>query len=223
MKTNTKRKFFTLLLSVGLLLTLSVSAYAHEIPDKNRTGSITVEMQYNGNPVNGGKSEIYRVGEISENNGDYGFVKTAEFQSFNETLEDLQSPELAEKLANHADLHHIPAVRSGKAENGKLVFGDLELGLYLVVQTKAAEGYNLMKPFLVSVPFYEAGAYRYDVNAYGKFELEKTPEPTKPQQPRLPQTGQLNWPVPVLAVSGMILFAAGWILRFCRKKEHYET
>lgn len=32
----------------------------------------------------------------------------------------------------------------------------------------------------------------------------------------LPQTGQLNWPVPVLAVSGVLLFAAGWVLN---KKE----
>ena len=35
-------------------------------------------------------------------------------------------------------------------------------------------------------------------------------------QTGLPQTGQLNWPVPVLAVSGVLLFAAGWVLN---KKE----
>ena len=28
----------------------------------------------------------------------------------------------------------------------------------------------------------------------------------------MPQTGQLNWPVPVLAVSGVVLFAFGWAL-----------
>ena len=28
----------------------------------------------------------------------------------------------------------------------------------------------------------------------------------------LPQTGQLNWPVPLLAVSGVVLFAFGWAL-----------
>ncbi len=34
---------------------------------------------------------------------------------------------------------------------------------------------------------------------------------------RLPQTGQLNWPVPVLVVFGLALISAGWILRFGRK------
>lgn len=36
---------------------------------------------------------------------------------------------------------------------------------------------------------------------------------------RLPQTGQLNWPVPVLVVFGLALISAGWILRF-GKKDH---
>lgn len=30
--------------------------------------------------------------------------------------------------------------------------------------------------------------------------------------PKLPQTGQLNWPVPVLAGGGVVLFAIGWAL-----------
>lgn len=36
--------------------------------------------------------------------------------------------------------------------------------------------------------------------------------PSNPDKPVLPQTGQLNWPVPVLAVSGVVLFAFGWAL-----------
>ena len=51
-----------------------------------------------------------------------------------------------------------------------------------------------------------------------------SPKPTQPQpdEPKLPQTGQLNWPVPIFVVSGMTLFVIGWILRFGRKKEQYE-
>lgn len=36
--------------------------------------------------------------------------------------------------------------------------------------------------------------------------------PDNPAMSGLPQTGQLNWPVPVLAVSGVVLFAFGWAL-----------
>lgn len=38
-------------------------------------------------------------------------------------------------------------------------------------------------------------------------------------KPVLPQTGQLNWPVPVLACSGVLLFAIGWVLNRQGKKQ----
>ena len=36
---------------------------------------------------------------------------------------------------------------------------------------------------------------------------------------RLPYTGQLIWPVPVMAIAGMLLFAVGWSLRKDKKTE----
>ena len=44
--------------------------------------------------------------------------------------------------------------------------------------------------------------------------------PSNPDKPVLPQTGQLNWPVPVLACSGVLLSAVGWVLNRQGKKEH---
>ena len=55
-------------------------------------------------------------------------------------------------------------------------------------------------------------------------EPEKPSEPDKPTQPgipdepgrpdgnALPQSGQLNWPIPFMACSGVLLFAVGWVL-----------
>ncbi|MCD8161542.1 MAG: peptidase [Clostridiales bacterium] len=42
------------------------------------------------------------------------------------------------------------------------------------------------------------------------------------EESTLPQTGQLNWPVPVLAVCGLVLFAVGWRLRASGGKETDE-
>ena len=38
-------------------------------------------------------------------------------------------------------------------------------------------------------------------------------ETTQPSQPKLPQTGQLWWPVPILALSGFVLLVLGWLRR----------
>lgn len=45
--------------------------------------------------------------------------------------------------------------------------------------------------------------------------------PTNPTKPVLPQTGQVNWPIPVMAVLGLCVFSAGWVLRF-GKRGRYE-
>ena len=44
------------------------------------------------------------------------------------------------------------------------------------------------------------------------------PPPSEPDGPDLPQTGQLNWPVPVLAVLGMLLVTAGVVLCTTEKR-----
>lgn len=54
-----------------------------------------------------------------------------------------------------------------------------------------------------------------------------TPSVTLPAMPAvtdpgtLPQTGQLNWPVPVLAAFGLCLIAAGWALRCGGQRKHH--
>lgn len=47
-------------------------------------------------------------------------------------------------------------------------------------------------------------------------------EPDEPDEPTLPETGQLNWPVPLLAVSGLVMLLIGWALCFGGKKDGYE-
>ncbi len=46
-----------------------------------------------------------------------------------------------------------------------------------------------------------------------------TVPPAEQPEPTLPQTGQLNWPVPVLTCAGLVLFVFGWTLRFTKKNE----
>lgn len=60
--------------------------------------------------------------------------------------------------------------------DGAIDFDNLDLGLYLLVQNQAAEGYLKAAPFLVSMPMMEDGTYIYDVIANTKIELEKLPE-----------------------------------------------
>ena len=209
------------LLALLFLLALPLSAAAHPVPDESRNGhcSITVSMTYKEKAVRGGKLALYKVGDVAENNGNYSFVPVKEIQADIPEFGDIQSPELAGKLAKlEKKLTPVTADPVTVGKDGKATFSDLTFGLYLVVQKTAASGYGKTKPFLVSLPYLYEGEYQYDVASQPKTDLEREVKPTSPPSSgggggKLPQTGQLWWPVPVLACAGLGCIAVGLFRR----------
>lgn len=209
-----KRKLLALLVVIALVCCMSVTVFAHDVPDMDRLGSVQVTMQYNGTVVPGGSLTIIRVGDVHEDNGDYSWKLSAAFAACGLSLDNLGAVDLAKNLADYAKANNISGTKATIDANGKAVFADLKLGLYLLVQEDAAPSYNAASPFLVSVPQVEDGVYIYEVNASPKVELTPAPttQPTEPTVPELPQTGQLNWPIPIMVVVGLCLFVLGWFL-----------
>lgn len=254
-----RKRLAAVLAALTLLVWCAAPAFALEVVDLSRTGSIKVSLydSETSEAVGGGTLTLYRVAKVQKDNANLSFVYTNGFEDCGVELGDLSEGELAgrlaEKIAATAESTTVEISDFGAAE-----FGDLEVGLYLVVQTTAAENYNVINPFLVSVPIQENGSYVYDVDALPKVgtAAKKTPEPPdtpdtpdKPEEENpntpvapgpdnpdgwvlgdhgeknypnpdnpnghvmgahgLPQTGQLNWPIPVLAVTGVVLVAAG--------------
>jgi len=262
-----RKRLAAVLAALTLLVWCAAPAFALEVVDLSRTGSIKVSLydSETSEAVGGGTLTLYRVAKVQKDNANLSFVYTNGFEDCGVELGDLSEGELAgrlaEKIAVTAESTTVEISDLGVAE-----FGDLEVGLYLVVQTTAAENYNVVNPFLVSVPIQENGSYVYDVDALPKVgtAAKKTPEPPdtpdtpdtpdKPEEENpntpaapgpdnpdgwvlgahgekiylnpeapspdnpngyvmgahgLPQTGQLNWPIPVLAVTGVVLVAAG--------------
>lgn len=272
-----RKRLAAVLVALTLLVWCAAPAFALEVVDLSRTGSIKVSLydSETSEAVGGGTLTLYRVAKVQKDNANLSFVYTNGFEDCGVELGDLSEGELAgrlaEKIAATAESTTVEISDLGIAE-----FGDLEVGLYLVVQTTAAENYNVINPFLVSVPIQENGSYVYDVDALPKVgtAAKKTPEPpdtpdtpdtpdkpeeenpntpaapgpdnpdgwvlgahgekiyVNPEAPSpdnpngyvmgahgLPQTGQLNWPIPVLAVTGVVLVAAGIKLKKGTRKD----
>lgn len=268
-----RKRLAAVLAALTLLVWCAAPAFALEVVDLSRTGSIKVSLydSETSEAVGGGTLTLYRVAKVQKDNANLSFVYTNGFEDCGVELGDLSEGELAgrlaEKIAATAESTTVEISDLGIAE-----FGDLEVGLYLVVQTTAAENYNVINPFLVSVPIQENGSYVYDVDALPKVgtAAKKTPEPPdtpdtpdtpdKPEEENpntpaapgpdnpdgwvlgasgenpeapspdnpnghvmgahgLPQTGQLNWPIPVLAVIGVVLVAAGIELKKGTRKD----
>lgn len=220
------KRLFSLLLAILVLFCQPLAVFAHDYVQLDKADcSIEMLVRYEGENITGGTLTAIKVGYVAEDDGNYYFRK--EFT--NDLLENISSPSLPAEMAdfyNNNKKSHVFYTQTQSVTNGKATFSGLGVGLYLIVQNKAADGYSPLNPFLVSVPYMEDGQYRYHVTASVKSELEREPETTSPSTkppPDLPQTGQLNWPVPVLAAAGMAMLLLGAWLRSGRKKEtEYE-
>lgn len=230
------------LLTVGLPVfrCLPTTVFAREVPEEGRTGSITVTMRYDGKPLPGGELTIYQVGKVDGADGDYWFRAKEPFTKWDEDirhLEDADVENLSAELAAYIEEEKLTGTHAPIDDYGKAVFDNyghgLKQGLYLVIQTVPAEGFEKISPFLISLPYYDGEEYVYDVTAAAKNELEQeASKPTNPSNPtkppsskpsgKLPQTGQLNWPIPVMVISGLTLFVIGWVLRFRKRDDHAQ-
>lgn len=220
------KRFFTFLLAISALFACSVTAYAHDVPQDRDDCTIELLVRYDGKDINGGTVTAIQVGYVYEEDGNYYFR-----QAFTgELIADVASPTApADQMAFYQgnEKEYDFYTQTQPVKDGKATFTDLTTGLYLIVQEEPAYGYTNFDAFLVTVPYMQDGKYQYNVTAAIKSELEREPEPTdppptRPDDPRLPKTGQLNWPIPLMAVAGLGFFIIGWGLTFGKKRERNE-
>ena len=204
------KRVLTFLMALSVLLAIPMTASAHVVPEDRDDCTITLTVRYDGENVNSG-------------------TLTAISQVLTGTkLENISSSTAPSKqktfYENNKDVYDF-YTQTQSVKKGKATFTGLSTGLYLIVQNKAATGFTKMDPFLISVPYLDDGEYQYDVTAAVKPELKREPEPTDPTKPKpgpkLPQTGQLNWPIPAMVIVGLALFVLGWELCFGKKRDPY--
>lgn len=231
------RKLTVLILLAAVILGVSRPACAAEVLDRTRDSSLTLVMSWDGKPLENGSLTLYRVGDIIYSDGGYGFTPVSELKDTGISLKKLNDTELPGKLEALAVLRKLGPIRQSVSK-GEAVFSELQPGLYVVTQTEkeACDGFEPIRPFLMSLPQWDGKTYVYDRKAQPKVALEKIPEQPATTEPHpteqtavesekssgLPQTGQLNWPVPVMAVSGFMLLLVGSLLRG-RKKDSNEA
>ena len=209
-------------ITLSVLFAIPHAVYAHEIPQDRNDCSIEILVRYDGKNVDSGTLSAIKIASIAEDSGNYFFRQ----EVTGIRLENITSATSAAQqqkfyIANKSTYNFISQTQD--VQKGKAIFTNLSTGLYLIVQNQAADGFHKMDSFLVSLPYTENGTYQYHVTAEIKSELERPePDPTEPsspppKDPYLPQTSQLNWPIPLMAIAGLSLFSLGWILCFGKK------
>ena len=204
------KRIFRLLLCVAILCSLAATVQAADV------GSISVKIQYQGKNITGGKLTAICVGALDARGTSYVQVTDGKLI---ENIGKAEAVTAMEKLYKDKKTTYAFREYTAEVKDGVAKFENLPAGLYLIRQEKAASGYSPLASFLVTLPYEES----MDVTVESKAELKREPTPTKPSDKnpdeKLPQTGQVTWPVPVMAASGLFLFFLG--LAMCSRKEDY--
>lgn len=200
--------------------------------DTGRTCSLSLEAKEGDVPMAGMTFAIRQVASM-DHQGRYALL--GDYAASGVELNGLETAgqwkEAGDALAAYTAAGSLPVQASRTADHaGKAVFTGLAGGVYLVTaDTVQVNGLRYaVAPYLLAVPGWAPeGGWLYDVVSLPK--CERTPDSDKPDGPdviptvnpvtpgqtpggKLPQTGQLKWPVPVLAAAGMVLMGVGFAL-----------
>ena len=212
------KKVVSLALILFLICTLTLPAEAADMD----VGSIRMKVEYNEQKITGGTLTAVRVGYLDEVKLVYRKVTNHdEIENIGQSAAVTQMQNFYLSNRNHSFLVTETRVKEGVAQ-----FTGLPKGLYLIYQKEEnrASGYQALSAFLVTLP-YEG---EMNVDASSKPALEREAETTEPTTgtssgsssggKKLPQTGQLTWPIPWMALGGMALFVLGWWLCFGKRE-----
>ncbi len=154
---------------LGSLLTAAVSA---QMIDLAELGSVTIKfIEESGTPVTDGDFTIYGVAVLSQQGNSLVYTYSDDFYYCDVDLSGTLDQSMAEAIYKYAREHNVSGITKTLGSDGRVIFDDLPLGLYLVTQSKASTGYSAAVPFLAAVPYYKDGEWVYAVEAEPKIEL----------------------------------------------------
>ncbi len=199
-----------------VLAILPVQTMAIDPIDLTQNVSVTINYK------NGARFDLYCVADSDE----YAvFTLSDVFSGFKRDINSCRNSEdwgaMTKNVAAYVKANHIRPMSTALVQNEKCLFSGLKAGLYLAVGHDVDDGdytYSC-EPFLICLPDHDGDdTWTYDATAIPKYTFVKhTPTPPTPPTPHtppeLPQTGQLWWPVPVLACGGLLSLLIGIIVR----------
>lgn len=219
----TKKRIFAALLA-GLLLFPVLGATAVSAASAQESFQIEVNMNIpDSDQVYDARMYLYKAASAQvDSTGNLHMEPTALYQDIVfDGLTQEQIPSLLDELCGRLEypgsvpdtaLGLAPLAIQNPGSDGIIHFDQLEAGVYLLVKWNQ-EGPNTLEvsPALVYLPRYNQERDIWEHTAIVNPKFSQIPTPTEPSapDPQLPQTGMLQWPIPLLVLSGLFLLIIG--------------
>ena len=182
---NKLKSMFSILMAFVLLAGWPTAIHAEETPE---SGSLVLTLTDDEDqPVVGGTITLTKVADFSEEDGNLTWKLLEAIDPQRNAVEAPQNRKTINEIKEaikDADLENITV---NVNQEGKAVFENLPLGLYLVTQQEPAETYNPITSFLIGLPeIDENGNRNYNLEALPKVEIRRPRKPNTGTQTNLP-------------------------------------
>jgi hypothetical protein len=233
-----KRNLIVSFMMAGLLVFSSASVFAEtQTIDLEQTGTIKIALQQP-EEFSGAAFNLYKVADVSqEEDGNLAYTPTETFgKGFRIDQDNIESDAFQAYVADYIEKNALEPVSRLTIEEDMqtCTFSDLSLGLYYIQESSDVQNNYEISPFLITLPVQTDGMYSYEADASPKMQIslqtsEEAEEPNQPSKPSLPAssitssttsaktsiplTGTLLYLIPALVGAGLVLIAAGYLIR----------
>lgn len=234
--TGNKKSAFMRLLAVLLLLPV-VSAAVFAANDNEKSFGIDIDMRVPGSN-DAYQTQIYLYKAADAEVDETGNLHMKPVKLFEDLRFDGLTQEQIQTLLNELcsrvkypgsvpeGTPNLTPVKIQKTEeDGKIHFKDLDGGVYLLIKWAQDAPQKLeMMPSLVYLPRFDSETNTWEKSAKVSPKFSWQPDPTPvpppvPNDPVLPQTGMVQWPAPILVLTGLFLLAIGyWFTRRAKQE-----
>lgn len=139
---------------------------ADNIVDLNKKGSISINLKGENNIV-GAEIQIIQIGKVNIINNNLVFEYIDELNDCNYKLSD-ENIKNIEVCIQNKKLNVTTKITDS---NGKVLFDNLNLGVYYIKQTNKIKNFSQIDPILIMLPKEINNSFEYNIDASPKIEI----------------------------------------------------
>lgn len=139
---------------------------ADNIVDLNKKGSISINLKGENNIV-GAEIQIIQIGKVNIINNNLVFEYIDELNDCNYKLSD-ENIKNIEVCIQNKKLNVTTKITDN---NGKVLFDNLNLGVYYIKQTNKIKNFSQIDPILIMLPKEINNSFEYNIDASPKIEI----------------------------------------------------
>lgn len=167
-------KYLVIFAFIFLIGIVNVNAESNTI-DFSRKGSVTVTLTDNANNIGikGAELTAYKVASAGLKESNLVYNNLDELKTCNTDFFVLSDVEITDEIMNCVDKSTTHRVSGVTNSSGTVTLRDLDLGIYIIVQTNKVDGYAKITPYSVLLPQSIDNAWTYDIKASPKTDITR--------------------------------------------------